>query len=295
MRGGWLLLVLLLPLAAAQEAPVPLVTVVIDAFEAPVAPLQASASTTVHARASCALTDTVRGVPFRFTVAQSPSWATTLVSPIEDSQPIQTCDQGWVESEATLVVTASDQAPAFMPAPIVVEVVAGSGSSTASGRGATNVSASYFSILDVQLPESIAVVAPGESHAFPVKLTNFGNGATRVQMRVADATAAWMTVKLPLAVTLDSKQAGGNAISTDAPIVIETQPSDRFVNEVGVVNVQIDAAYAADIAFAGDGSSISLLVTRRTCCADGPQHVLPAGAIPALAALAIGATLARRR
>lgn len=285
MRATLALLVLLAPVALAQAPPVELATLEIRPLSAPIAPLEDVLSTTMTLRASCALAEPT-GIPVALAVT-SPAWTTALVSPATIVLPLDACQDGWAEGEATLTVSATDQAPAFTPAALVVEAVAGEGERTARASDAIDVTASYFSILDAQIATSLLHVAPGGAADASVKLTNFGNGLTRVAFSMAQAPPT-LEVALPEPIVLQSKQEGGNAISADVPIVVRAPPEEGVVNRQETVSIRVSAAYAEDGAFQGDQSTISWVVVIRAL----PESATRAAAIPGLAPLALVAVLA---
>lgn len=255
--------VLAVPGASAQPPVSEWVTLEIEPFADLVEPLKGPIQTPVTVRASCLLVDQNRNVPIAYRVASAPPWANALVSPSVDAADVGACEGGYVTRAATLTVTASDQAPAFTPSPIVVEATAGPADRAETAAASAALSAKYFPVIDVQLAESIATVAPGESHTFVVKVSNFGNANTRVVTTILDVTPG-LTVTPPEAVVLQSKQAGGNEISADIAFVVRTDPEGGFVNRVGLINARIVAAYATDDTQGSDESSVSFLVTTRT-------------------------------
>jgi hypothetical protein len=262
MRWVWFL-ALLAPSAFGQTPDVDLVTASIDPFERLVEPLQGPLSTTMHTHASCLLAEPATGVIFTYAVAEQPTWSTVLVSPATDSRGPEACEAGWYDVEASVTVTVSDQAPAFTPGPIVIDVTAGSGQRQQNARADVNVSAAYFSLLDVQVTEPQVVLAPGASHSFVARATNFGNAATLVES-VIEPPPDGLVVDAPAPLTLESKQAGGSRIADDLVFRVTAPEADGFVNRVSLINVRLTSAYAMDDSFPGDESSVSFLVTVRT-------------------------------
>lgn len=282
--------VLAVPGAFAQPPVSEWVMLEIEPFADLVEPLKGPIQTHVTARASCLLVDQTRNVPIAYRVASAPSWATALVSPSTDAADVGACEGGYVTRTATLTVTASDQAPAFTPSAIVVEATAGPADRAETATASVDLSAKYFPVIDVQLAESIATVAPGESHTFVVKVSNFGNADTRVEATIVDASPG-LTVTPPGAVVLQSKQAGGNQISADLAFVVRTDPEGGFVNRVGLINARIVGAYATDDAQGSEESTVSFLVTTRT----GGEKARDLPLSPLLPLVALVAALAFRR
>lgn len=221
----------------------------------------------------------VVGVPVQYTVTKQPAWANVLVSPASDVFPVPQPPTGanfQATKTITITVTASDQAPAFQADTIEITAQttgASAGGSSFSGKGSTPITANYFSIIDVQLAEAIKVERPQTAVAFPLKITNFGNANTKVIFEIIDKTESLKT-PIPNPVILQSKQAGGNQISADIPLTIQTPYKNGYLNEVGVVNYKLASSYALDPKIKGDESSVSLLVTTRGFYVPGPSPIV---------------------
>lgn len=229
------------------------------------------------------------GIPVTYTVANKPAWAQVLVSPATDvfPPPSAAAPSGVSYSQTRQIqvtVTASQDAPAFTAEPIEITATPTSatpGSYTA-GKGSVQIQAGYFSIIDVQLAEPIAVERPQSKVAFPLKITNFGNANTKVSFELISAADGFQTV-IPNPVTLQSKQAGGNQISADIPLTIQTPYKNGYMNEVGVINYKLTSAYALDPKLKGDESPVSVLVTTRGFYVPGPSPILFLGLIGVVA------------
>lgn len=291
MRGLLLLtLVALLPVATAQ-APVDLVTVEVAPFDAAVKPLQGSQTTEATVRVSCALAEAPGGIPVTHAIVEAPTWATVVVSPKEAVARPESCEMGWVSFIATITVTVDQLAPADAPTPIILESTAGSGSAQHAGRGEVNVTAAWFSILDVQIVEAMAVVAPGGTHTFPLKLENFGNGDTEITI-TETTTGAGISVRLPDAFRLGSKQQGSSDVSREVGIEVTADEERGFVNRVATTTLAITSAYAGDPTQQGDDATVSLLVTVRSGALETAANI---PAPPVLLALLSAAVLLRAR
>lgn len=291
MRWGFVLVMLLLaPIGTAQPPVADWVSVEIAPFAAPVPPLQSPVTTTFRTSLSCLLATETGVAPVIYTLIEAPKWATVVISPATDAAEATECEEGRLHLEGTITVTANDQAPAFVVLPIVIEARAEARPTPQSGRGTVNLSAGYFSILDVQLEEAQVVVPPGASHDFAVRVTNFGNADTRVEAFLLEA-AEGLQVAIPPPVVLQSKQAGGAQIAQDLVFRVTTDAGGGLVNRVGNVNVEIRSSAASDPSLVGDGSTVSFLVTTRTGAKENSSddRSLPLGWALVPAALAIAA------
>lgn len=274
-RAGLPLLVLValaVPLAAAQApltAPeVPLVELSIGPSEAPLRPLQDVQTLPMTARVSCALLDDKGQVPVSYKVEGQPRWATVVVSPTEDVKEPAACQEGWATFEAQLTVSASDQAPAFRAAPVNVSATAGS----ETGRAQVNVTASYFSIVDVQLQETSKATAPGTEAVFPLKLINFGNDRTRVSFEVVE-TSGGLHATAPEPLVLDSKQQGAPLVAADVELRVQAPEGSGYMNQVGTVTYRLTSASEERPDLAGDSSTVTVLVTTKGLATPAPAPV----------------------
>lgn len=280
--------------ALAQPPASDWVTLEIEPFADPVDPLKGPTDTTMTVRASCLLVDQTRTILIAYRVTKQPTWAAVLVSPAIDGAPVESCEAGYVTRTGTLTVTASDQAPAFLPTQIEIEAVAGPPDRAQRAVESVGLSAKYFPVMDVQLAESIATVAPGKSHTFVVKVSNFGNAATRIESTILSADEG-LTVQPPAPIILESKQAGGSRVSEDIHFVVSTREESGLVNRVGAITARIVGSYATDDSQGSDESSVSFLVTSRTGGEKSPDpSLLPFPTALVLVAVAI-ALFARRR
>lgn len=292
-RWGLLALLALAGDGLAQPEVVDWASIEVAPFEELVRPLQGPTTTAFTARASCLLAEESQTVRVSFALVSAPDWASVVAAPSTDERNVATCEQGYAEFEGTLTVTASDQAPGFTPMPIEIEMAAGPDDRRQTARAVVNVSASYFAILDLQLPESQAVIAPGGSHEFTMKLTNFGNAITRVETTLAELPDR-LTVTLPPPTTLESKQQGGAQISADVPVRVDAPEEDGFVNRVVSFSVRLTSAYATDDSFHGDDSTASFLVTVRSGSLERAKE-LPMPAALGMLAIALAFGIGRRR
>ncbi|MFA5860624.1 MAG: hypothetical protein WDA16_02910 [Candidatus Thermoplasmatota archaeon] len=255
-----LVVLLLTPLAAPQPSATGTPKLEMGQFPDAVHPLQAPVKTGFALTMSC-LSDTPgRAAHAVVWVAEKPTWATATVSPGDFAAP-EGCTAPTTQLSGELVVTANDQAPAGRPGRITLMAaqVDPTGNHTTSAM--VNVTASYFSIIDTQLAETIKIVKPGGTVTFPLKLTNFGNDRTRVNFSVGDVGEGLTVGPLP-DIMLGSKQQGDSNISQDVPIVVTAAGGVGYLNRVGVINVN-SASFSAVDGTVGDSSQHSFVVTTK--------------------------------
>lgn len=285
MRALALLAVVLLPIAAAQVGLPP--PVELRAEEPPlVRPLQGVVTSNVTVRVSCTLTGGA-GVNIAYRVDDAPAWSAVTISPASDVANLEMCKEGYAERHATLAISASDQSPAFSPEGLTLSVTVGDPPRQEEASVVVPLTADYHSLLDISLAETTKVVAPGDTARFPIKLTNLGNGKTRVRMILEDATEG-LVVGPPGPVELGSRQQGAAATSTTVEVAVRADARGLYVNQVGVVNLRIVPEHAGEPPRAGEEGSISLLLTTKTGGGEGARVPLPVALALVAVALASG-------
>lgn len=291
MRALLLAALVLLPQAAAQLPDVQLVELRAE-DPPPVLPLQGAVVANMTVRVSCALVEGQGGVAIAYEVTAAPAWATVVVSPASDVADVRNCDGGYVTRDAILTLTASDMAPAFRPSPVEVRATAGPEGRKQTANATINLTAEYFSILDVQLAESSRIVAPGGEVAFAVSLANLGNAQTRVRVEVENATED-LTVHPVDAVLLESKQQGGMRNTGELSVRVTSDAGGLYVNRVGTATLRLFAEHAGEPPRQGDSTTISFIVTTKSGAGGEGGNDSPLGPVVALAALALVASFLR--
>lgn len=290
------LLLLLLPAAApAALAQDPLaMRVEVEPFPHPARPLQGVVVTNVTVDAPCAAAN-ASGDPTRPSIAlwveEAPRWSNVVLSPATLAPDPSTCQMGRLVQTAQLVATANDQAPAFSPAPVKVAATWVGATPNMTARGAADLSAGFFSILDVVLLESIQQVAPGESATFALDVANLGNDRVTVLVELVEAPE-WLEPVVPGPVTLESKQKGGAATRADVPLTIHTKGDGLgYENTPGTVTYRIRSHHADRPDLVGDETTVTVLLTVKGFRAEasGP------GLVPLVALVVVLAALAGRR
>lgn len=288
----------LVPTAAAQgtaQAPTLVVTLDSQSADQQLKPLQAPielkgkvsfSADTLSPRSS------FTGVTVSLTPVQQPSWATVVMNP---PQLVLTFTEapGGQTVEATgdfkVLVSASDQAPAFQETPIVIEAKSSSNQfvSQATQRAQASIRASYFSILDVALPESIKVERPQTPVSFPISVTNLGNGPTKVNFELLAAATEGDKLQIapPQSLTLEARQTGGSQITKDAILQVQTPFKNGYMNEPRAISMKISSHYATDTQLAGQSETVTVLVTTKGFYVPGPSPLLLIGLVGIAAVL----------
>ena len=290
MLRSLLLVALLAPLATAQPTPT-LVTLEVGALP-PSPPLQSPVSTELTLTASCAiLQPPLTNVHFR--VTSKPTWSTAIISPLDTVlDPAQCGPSGTLSTHATVHVTTTDAAPGFRPAPIVITATVQPQSTPEhSASATTNVTASYFSRLDVTVADPVKTVQPRETTEYAITIHNHGNAATRVRFETINVSPG-LDVTLPGRVVVGAKQQG-DANEKDEVVRVLAWEGSEFTNTVGSVNVRFFSESVED-GTQGENGTLSLLLTTRGAAVD-TMHRVPEPLPLAAFALVAGVVLLRRR
>jgi hypothetical protein len=272
---AWAALVALVgvaPLAAAQ-VPAAKLELRVERPTSEVKPLEGNLTIPFTLTASCAAAPPAgKPVTLELSLASVPAWATMVVSPARFVLPPERCPEGSVAFTGNVVAKATDLAPAHVNATVKLVVTAQDAAVNATAEDAFPIAASYFGLLDVQLAQTIMTTTPGSTVVFPIKVANFGNSPTLVQFTIQEASPGLQADALP-DLTLDSKQAGGSAISKDAFLTIHTNASLGYNNAVGYVTVKITSREAPAGA-EGDETTASVVVTTKGFSAPGASLAL---------------------
>lgn len=286
---------LALPIASAQLPPA--LTITIDPLPT-LRPLQGVAGANITIEASCAMVQandpSQRSVAGRLVVKSAPAWVTAAASPSSFVVDPTACGTArTVTIPGRLILTASQDAPAGRAGTIVVEATT-NGVPNASASAEAAVEVAFFGQLDVNIPESIAIVKPGETRAFVVKLSNFGNDATTIHASLARVTEGF-GAGLFADVTLPSKQQGATMTSVDVTINVTTPlgSGSGYVNQVGSVDVHVSSWQTKDPSVSGDSSNATFVVTAKGLAPGNPARQLGGGAL-ALSVVALALVAASR-
>jgi hypothetical protein len=262
------LVALAAPLAGAQ-ATGSSVSMTVEPFPREVEPLGPPVVVNFTITFSCLSADPPRPATASVHVETPPAF-TAVASPASFAAP-----QGCL-TNATLPgvvkIAATADAPAHVPE--TATLVATSGS--ASGRATFQLTAAYFSILDVNVPQAVAAVSPGGTATYVLSLTNLGNAKTRVHVAIGNASPG-LAVDVPDDVTLDSKQQGGVTPSVAALVHVTAR-------RTGTVDLVVEASDALTHA-AGDVSHVSLETNVRLLASPAPSPLVLAPALAVALAL----------
>lgn len=271
----------------------------ITPFEAPIRPLSGLGQAQLKIKygyvsaGATALTAT----KVTLSVAEAPSWAVITISPSTVLVPIKQ-PQGaaaTVDADpqtAIVYVATTADAPAFTPANIKIKASAAANQPIAAADADVSslVQADYFSVIDVQVQQPIRIVRPQTAVDFPVTITNFGNGNSKVAFELVNEPSGGLQVPIPQPVTLEARQTGGKVTQQTVSFSISTPFKNGYMNQPGLVTVKLKAAYALNSQIKGEEIQFSVLATTKGFYVPGPS--------PMLAILAVGlvaAVLGARR
>lgn len=241
----------------------------------PLPPLAAPAAFDLSFEVDCAL---LVGPPTAITVrvTEAPAWLAAQVAPADLPIDVTRCDGAVARTNATLLLQATGDAPAFTPVTVQATLPHATGERSAEASFA--VRAAYFSVIDASAIATSFAGAPGERLTLPLTLSNLGNADTRIIVSVQDSGG--LAVQPPLPIVLPPRG------SQTVDVVVALPSGGGLVNAVTAVTLNVTSAYALDGSQSGDGAAVSYLVSTRGF--DAP-------AAAALAAGAIAVAAAKRR
>lgn len=297
---GALFLSMLVPGASAQTI-AETTSVSIDELDGPIRPLAGARSTTVRIDVTCSPASALpSGIAVLLAIDNSPPWANAVIAPERHDVDAQACASGAVHLESTLTIAVTDQAPAYQPDLLRLDIVTSpSGPGASSSQAAANVPivAAYFGLLDASTPLAAIPGDHDELVLFPLTMTNFGNGATKIHFetgRVDDG----LRVGAPPSIVLQSRQAGGVQTSHLVPV----QAARMIEADDGTLSftIRYHSSYALDAKLEGDSGELRFRVlppgTKLDAGSVEQLNALPAPALPlATVAIALAAALLRRR
>lgn len=234
--------------------------------------------------------------PITLSVASAPPWAVATVSPttvfVAAALPPCGCERDAV-GEAFLLVTTTQDAPAFEPAGVVVVAEAPEHGAYKAARGerSAEVAASYFGLVEATTPAATQKIAVGQRAEFPVTVTNFGNGASRAVFGLEPAPPPGLLFVLPPPGLLGARQQGSAANTATFPVRVEA--TGPF--ETTTLNITVTAGSVQDPSAEGDATKVTVRV--QPPGAGGPGGVTRGAPGPeaALLAVALGALAWARR
>lgn len=222
-------------------------------------------------------------------VVNAPTWAIATISPATVYAPIQKSTVGGSQTakvHATLIIQTTQDAPAYTIGNVQIEADAQSNGGGALGASTGTVqipiSASYFSILDASVPNSVVIARPQQTLNFPLTVTNLGNADTTVLV-TANAQGTGLQVSTPPPKTVLSKNAAKGANTIQIPISVETPYHNGYINTPSVLSLHVASNYAYDVKQKGMDTQLSLLITTKGFYVPGPGAGALIGSLAALA------------
>lgn len=249
-----------------------------------------------------------------FSVKTKPAWSTAVLAPTSLSKTVSytgtqenVAVQGKLEQfETKLTMSITRQAPALQESTFEIKAVAKAGTTnegsctmrSGEATGQLPIKNDYMALM--QYTPSAYILKTGQNKAvnFGVKMTNFGNGPTKIQIKTAMPGKNKLESLIPPSQQrLDATQTQGTSAKKEADIVIQarTPHSNGYTNSFYNVEATFDASYDGTIAGgtpSTDNQPIVLSVQVQGVYVPGFDLVsLLAGTLAALGAFA---TLRRR-
>lgn len=281
-----LALALLAPVAIAQ-APFSSVIVTADPFEGP-APLSDPIAADVEARISCVPLARAGGpTKVSFALGLTPAWADLRLDPTETTFEMADCHEGVAIVRTQVWATSNGRAPAFTEDHFEIIATVDTGG---YGNLTAGVMASYRGAVTAWRQTPDRPVEPGGIGEFWIRLSNGGNGGTRVDL-VAIEAPALLAIEPPAPAHVGSVYDHGRGSSTSwGPFRVRVA-ADAALGADHVVNVTFQPSSEERPSMLGDLTTATFVVRVR----EAVRASVPLPIFELLsAALLAGAALRRR-
>jgi len=153
---------------------------------------------------------------------------------------------------------------------------------------AVSVQAAYLGLVSANVPVTIDEAGPQKQINYAIHLTNLGNSRTFVNFAVVDTHSAdnWQPVA-PTQISLESKNQGGTATTTDANFLISTPYHNGWNNKETTFQLTIQPQSTKNPQLTGNTVTVNFLARVRGIYVPGPEPML-------LVAVLVGAVLVAR-
>lgn len=210
-------------------------------------------------------------ITVNFEIVKAPDYASTTLSPKSTTVQLGPNSQASADVTTTLIVVVSRKAPAFQSDTYTVQATANGASAATSGctvtgtpqaKSDTQVKNDYLPILEYVPAKYIQKTGQNKDVLFPIHVTNFGNGQTRVTTTVTQPNKNKLDSLLPPSVTtlntiLDTK----TDVSKDMVVTGRTPHANGYTNQLYTFTVSFEAtAVQAGDNILKDTQQISLSV-----------------------------------
>lgn len=256
----------------------------------------------------------IRTLNVKYTVT-SPAYSAAIINPETDSKTITYAKVGGtvdtptnpsapaeVVFDSVLTISLKRAAPALEDGKYIVKADVTIATSTGctllgeTGTGSTNVKNDYISIMQYTPSNQIQKTGQNKGVNFNIKLTNLGNGPTKVTIKVDNPGKSKLDSYLaPAQQKLESKQTQGPAAKFEQDIQVQarTPHQNGYTNSFYSLMVTFDASYDGVIKNgAADSQTIPLSIQVQGVYVPGPDF----GGLVGTIGLALGLlALGRRR
>lgn len=204
------------------------------------------------------------------------SWMNVVVSPSSFTVFPPNDGPGERVEPFEVSVSLTADAPAFIQSRLALEPQLETGQDQDPRESGTEIAVTpgYFNLYNVRLDEKIQEGGPDSGVLFPIQVSNFSNGDTRFDFRLAQEEApAGHQAVIPDQLVLRSVTSGEETRGT-ANFQVFTPFKNGYVNRIASIQLLVESSYAPDTSIQGATSQVSTLTKTKGFYVPGPGAVL---------------------
>jgi uncharacterized membrane protein len=194
-------------------------------------------------------------------IKKTPKWCTARISPNRVTPSISS---NWNSEESYIHVSFSEEAPAFVPCVIKIEMYAHEIKSfvykveNTSKTAEISFTPDYLAIIDATLNTTYKEIKPGENTTFEIELENLGNAETLFTLTIDEIPQGW-NATIPKNIKVGSLVDNDNNKKT-IQLNIQTPKEPGYHNEIENIRVNVLGQYFGGL---GESASFDLILQVR--------------------------------
>lgn len=179
-------------------------------------------------------------------IKKTPKWCTAMIEPTQITPSISTT---WSSEIVRVHVSFSEEAPAFIPVVIIIEMHAHEISNffykieNITKVGEISFTPDYLPIIDVTPKTTYKEIKPGKNTTFDIDITNLGNAETEFIFKIDELPSGWIAT-IPSNITIDSIIYGENYQRT-VQLAVQTPNTPGYYNDIENIRLSVYGRYFA--------------------------------------------------
>jgi len=208
-----------------------------------------------------------RGIPvmIELSIEDAPKWCTAVITPGVISTDVST---SYRSTNATLVISVNENAPAFMQSKVRIKMHARPLQGFLFEVGEVEFSdevpftPGYSPVISFTTPQgNFKEISPGSTAKFNINIENLGNAKTEVTFKILSHPKGW-SPNIISAVVLGAKNLGEETTMT-VPFVVQPPYNFGYHNERQSFQVSLTPAYYRDPTLVGREYVLTFVVQNR--------------------------------